>query len=151
MPSSEWPRRALAALGVWFFAVYGLLVLFRIFYPYPLELYEGVLAEQVLRILEGRALYAAPSIEYIPSVYPPLYFYLSAFVAKFSGMGFFPLRLVSFLASLGAFFLVYLLVKRETGNKGIALASAALWPPFTRSTATGTTSRASSRFSFFGR
>jgi len=106
--------------------VYGFVVIFRIAYPYPLELYEGVLVEQVLRILEGKALYAEPSVEYIPSVYPTLYFYLSAFLAKFLGIGFFPLRLVSVLASLGAFFLVYLIVKKETGRKDLALAAAAL-------------------------
>ncbi|MGH7197221.1 MAG: ArnT family glycosyltransferase [Candidatus Omnitrophota bacterium] len=126
MPPPDWFRKALTALSVWFFFIYGVVVFFRLWYPYSLELYEGVMAEQVLRILEGRVLYVEPSLEYIPSVYPPLYFYLSALVAKFSGIGFFPLRLVSFAASLGAFFLVYLLVKKETGNKGIALASAAL-------------------------
>jgi hypothetical protein len=126
LPHTEWPRRALGALSVWFFAVYGFVVVFRIAYPYQLELYEGVLVEQVLRILEGRALYAEPTIEYIPSVYPPLYFYLSAFLAKILGIGFLPLRLVSVLASLGAFFLVYLMVKKETGRKDLALAAAAL-------------------------
>lgn len=126
MFSSEWPRKALTVLSVWFFAVYGLVVIFRIAYPYPLELYEGVLVEQVLRILEGKALYAEPSVEYIPSVYPPLYFYLSAFFAKILGIGFFPLRIVSVLASLAAFFLVYLIVKKETARKDLALAAAAL-------------------------
>ncbi len=126
MLPSEWPRRALGALSVWFFVVYGFVVIFRIAYPYQLELYEGVLVEQVLRILEGKALYAEPTVDYIPSVYPPLYFYLSAFFAKISGVGFFPLRLVSVLASLGAFFLVYLMVKKETGRKDLALAAAAL-------------------------
>src|SRR5262249_5503661 len=45
------------------------------------------------------------------------YPWLSAAVATVTGIGFLPLRLVSFAASLGSFATIFVLVKRETGAR----------------------------------
>jgi 4-amino-4-deoxy-L-arabinose transferase-like glycosyltransferase len=49
-----------------------------------------------VRVLQHQPLYVPPQIAFIPFEYPPLYFWVSALVAKIVGIGFFPLRLVSF-------------------------------------------------------
>ncbi|MDO8281280.1 MAG: glycosyltransferase family 39 protein [Thermodesulfovibrionia bacterium] len=72
------------------------------------------MVDHVLRILNGQKLYTSPSIEFVASIYAPLYFYVAAAISKITGIGFFPLRLVSFISSLGSFITIYLIVKRET-------------------------------------
>src|SRR5271157_896030 len=72
----------------------------RMFYPYQLEWMEGAGLVQVSRLLASKTLYVPPSIDFVPLIYPPLYFYLSAGIAKIIGFGFGALRLVSFLSSV---------------------------------------------------
>ena len=48
---------------------------------------------QVSRLLAGKALYVPPSIDFVPLIYPPLFFYASALIAKIIGLGFGALRL----------------------------------------------------------
>ena len=59
-------------------------------------------------------------------LYPPLYYYVSAGVALITGVGFFPLRLVSFGSSLGVFALIFLLVARETGDRAAGVLATGL-------------------------
>ena len=82
---------------------------------------EGASFLQVLRILSGHPLYTQPSIEYIPLIYPPLYFYVSALVAKIMGVGFMPLRLVSVLAFIGCLLFVYRIIELITKNNHVSL------------------------------
>lgn len=104
-----------------FVAVYVYIALVRISYPFELEWMEGGSVDHVRRILDGQALYSRPSIEFVTYIYPPLYFYVSALVSKVTGMGFMPLRLVSFVSSLGSFALIFLFIYRETRNRIAAL------------------------------
>lgn len=97
--------------------VYLILALSRIGYPFELECLEGCSMEHVRRILSGQKLYVSPSIEFVPFVYTPLYFYLSAVMSKILGIGLMPLRLVSFISSIGCFFVIFLIVNQETGSK----------------------------------
>lgn len=89
----------------------------RVPYPFELEWMEGGSLQQLQRILSGRQLYVAPSLEFIPFIYPPLYFYVSAALAKVVGAGFVPLRLVSLAASLGSAALIAAIVRREGGSR----------------------------------
>jgi len=74
---------------------------------------EGDSLIQVYRILQGKLLYAQPSYQYVAMDYPPIYFYISALFARLIGFGFFPLRLVSFVSSLGCISLIYLICRKE--------------------------------------
>jgi 4-amino-4-deoxy-L-arabinose transferase-like glycosyltransferase len=113
-------KRYLSAALIAGSAVYVLLfvgvALARIRYPYELEWMEGGMVEHVRRILEGRPLYAKPTLEFVSFLYPPGYYLASAAVACVTGIGFFPLRLLSFLSSLGVFALVAALARKETGS-----------------------------------
>jgi hypothetical protein len=94
--------------------VYVVLALIHLRYPFELEWMEGGSVDHVRRILAGELLYVRPTLDFVPYIYTPLYFYLSAALSSVLGTGFFPLRLISFLASLGCITLIGLLVARET-------------------------------------
>jgi hypothetical protein len=117
-------KYALLAISVWYPLVYFYMVYYRIQYPFELDWIEGGLLGQVQRIVNGQVVYAAPSLEFVAFIYPPLFFYLSALASQFFGATFFSLRLVSFLASLISFVCIFLIVKEETDNKFIAFISA---------------------------
>ena len=115
--------------GVAFFYIllYLFVALSRMTYPFELEWMEGASVIHVKRILEAQALYSRPTIEFSPFFYPPLYFYLSAFFSMILGLGFLPLRMVSFLSSLGIFIIIYVWVKEETHDKGAGIIAAGLF------------------------
>ncbi len=64
----------------------------------PLEWMEGQMMAQAQRAAGGQALYVAPSVGYVPLIYPPLYFYVVGFLSLFAGLHFWVGRLVSILA-----------------------------------------------------
>lgn len=99
----------------------------RLNYPFELEWVEGNLVHQVERILSGKQIYVEPSIDFTAQLYAPLYFYISAMVAKVLGIGFLPMRLVSFLSSLGCFALIFQFVRRETKSIFYGVLSAGLF------------------------
>jgi len=107
-------RSVTAFCAVSYIVLYIALALLRIGYPFELEWLEGGCVDQVQRIVEGKKLYVQPSVEFVPLMYGPLYFYVSSAVMKLTGVGFLSLRLVSFLASLGCFALLFAVVFRET-------------------------------------
>jgi hypothetical protein len=96
--------------------LYLFVALHRLRYPYELEWIEGGLVDQVGRIVAGRTVYGPPDISFTPFFYTPLYFYLAALPAKIFAIGFFPLRLVSFLSSLVALGGIFWVVQREGRN-----------------------------------
>jgi len=120
--------RVLAGVGaVGFLALYVLVALRRIDHPYELEWMEGGVVDHVRRVLDGRRLYDAPSLEFTPYLYTPLYVWVSAGASAVLGVGFFPLRLVSFVASLAAFAGIHRLVRVETGDRWAALVATGLF------------------------
>lgn len=99
-----------------YFFVYLVVALIRISYPFELEWMEGGAVVHVERVLNGRPLYVQPSLDFIPYIYSPFYFYVSSLFARVTGNGFLPLRLVSLLSSLGCFALILMIVRRRTAS-----------------------------------
>jgi len=120
-------KYAVGAAAVLYLIMYLAIALARIKYPFELEWMEGGMIDHVRRILSGEQLYVSPSLDFIPYIYTPLYYYFSAMAAKITGIGFFPLRLVSFIASLGCFCIIYRLVKRETDCKFYGIIASGLF------------------------
>lgn len=118
---------ALIAFAAWYVIIYVLLASLRLSYPFEIEPLESACVHQVRRILSGQALYVRPSLEFVPFVYAPLYFYLSAAVATLFGIDFFPLRLVSFVSSAGSLTVIFLFSRRETGNVFAAFLASGLF------------------------
>ncbi|HVP15656.1 MAG TPA: glycosyltransferase family 39 protein [Terriglobales bacterium] len=120
-------KGALFGVALLFPATYLVIAVARMGYPFEVEWVEGAVLESVQRVLHGLPLYARPSLAYVPLNYTPLYFYGSALFAKLLGESFLPLRLLSFLSSLGCFALIALLVRHETRDRGAALLSVCLF------------------------
>lgn len=106
---------------------YLVVALLRIRYPFELQWMEGATVDHVARILAGKGIYVRPSLAFVPYLYTPLYLYLAAGLAKVTGIGFFPLRLISLLASLGSLALIFLFVSRETHSRSAGLLAAGLF------------------------
>ena len=105
------------AVAVCHVVFYLALSLQRIGYPFELEWMESGSLEHVMRVLRGEALYVAPSVEFVAFPYPPLYYYVSAGVAKVLGPGFMALRVVSLLSSIGVAAIVLRFVLRESHSE----------------------------------
>ena len=101
--------------------------LHRIGYPFELEWLEGGAVSIVQRANAGHALYVQPSLHYVPWPYPPLYFWVSAGVAQVTGVGFLALRLVSFTASLGAFAVIFTVVRSGSRDRVAGLVAVGLF------------------------
>lgn len=96
-------------------------------YPFPLEWMEGHTIDIMQRILDGKAFYTKPSLEYVPYLYTPYYFYVSAFVALFTGVDFMAARLVSLLSVAGIAALMVSWVRKEEGSWIAGLISVGLF------------------------
>ena len=88
------------ALGAAFILVVLALSLLRLLYPYEVEWMEGAMVDHAIRILAGKPIYTAPTIDFVAWLYPPLYYYAVAAVMKLTGIGFFAGRVVSFVSTL---------------------------------------------------
>ncbi len=95
-------------------AIYLWLAAHRIGYRYELNWLEGGTVELVDRVLHGRGLYSPPSLGYVGFTYTPLFSFVSAAVAKLTGIGFLPLRIVSLASSLVAMAILGLYVRAMT-------------------------------------
>jgi hypothetical protein len=125
--SQRAPRavRLVAALaGLAGIGAYLFVALSRLTYPFPVEWLESNSLVEVHRILAGQPLYPAPTAEYVPDGYPPLYFAVSAAAASVLGVSYLPLRLVSLVSSLVCFALLGRLVQRETGSGAAGIGAA---------------------------
>jgi hypothetical protein len=109
-------RLAAALVGLAAIGAYLYVALRRLDYPFALEQLEGNSLVEVHRILTRQPLYPAPTAAYVPDGYPPLYFFVSAAVARVLGVSYLSLRLVSLISSLACFALLARLVQRETGS-----------------------------------
>jgi hypothetical protein len=115
-------------LSAGFFALSFIWVAFNsMTFPFPLEWMEGQSIDVIGRILDGKPLYTAPSVEYVPLIYPPYYYYVSALVAYFTGLDFFPARLVATLATLGCAAMIYLWLRKENADWKMSLVGACLF------------------------
>ena len=104
---------ALLGASTWAVIALGLCTAERVFYPFELEWMEGSMVDHAARVVDGKPIYTAPTIEHVPYLYTPLYFQAAAALSTFTGLDFAVLRLLNLLSSLGAFALLGLLVGRE--------------------------------------
>jgi len=117
----------LVCAAVFFLVLYIVIALSRTCYPFEIEWMEGEAVIHVQRVLLGQKLYVPPSIHFTPFIYNPLYFYLAALVSKITGVGYFTLRLVSFISSVGCFIVIFFLVRQETRSSFCAFLSCGLF------------------------
>ncbi len=127
-------RWLLLFMATAYILTYIVLACLRMGYPYELEWIEGCMVDHIRWILSGRGIYVEPTLEFVPNYYTPLYLYLGAGLSKVMGVGFLPLRLISFVSSLGCFWVIGRFVRRETGTWTWAVLSAGLFAACYRAT-----------------
>ena len=70
------------SLSVWVIITLGGYVAPRLVYPFDIEWMEGGMLVHALRLEQGLPLYPAPSAEFIPYIYPPLYPFLISLLGE---------------------------------------------------------------------
>ncbi len=88
----------------------------RIGSPFELEWMEGGTLLHVERVLHDQPLYGAPTVQWTPNIYPPMYYWVSALFASVGGASLTTLRAVSVLSTMGVAACVWRLVRIETGT-----------------------------------
>jgi 4-amino-4-deoxy-L-arabinose transferase-like glycosyltransferase len=132
--SLQWLKGLVVIMSCVYVLMYLYVALSRMGYRYELEWTESGLADEVAAVTQSCMPYREPSVRFVPFLYTPIYFYVSALVSVVTGPGFFPLRLVSFLASLGCFWIIFRMVKRRTGTLFPAIVSVGLFAATYRAT-----------------
>ena len=119
-PSSQflvrYGRLAALVLATANFALVFVLMWHRVPYPFEIEWMEGAMVDHVQRFAAHKPLYVAPSMEFVPFLYPPGFYAVSAIVSEVVGEGFIGLRIVSAAASAGVLVLLSMFVRKETGE-----------------------------------
>ena len=92
----------------------------RLHYPFDLEWVEDGNLQELWRVVRHQPLYVPPSLDYVPYLYAPLFFWLAALVAKVTGVGFAAMRLLSTFATLGVLGGLFALVYLEFPSAGPA-------------------------------
>ena len=116
-----------ASLAIAHVALVAGIALLRARYPFELEWMEGACADHVARVRGAGALYERPSLEHVPLLYAPLWFYVTAAAGWVVGPGLFAGRLVSIAASGATLVLLYRFASRETGSRAAGLVAAGLY------------------------
>ena len=96
----------------------------RLAYPYDLEWMEGGMLAHAWRVQQGLPLYDAPSAEWVPYVYPPLYSWLLAAVGSLVGLNYETGRGLSLLATAAAALAAGWIAARGRGVRPDAIAGA---------------------------
>jgi 4-amino-4-deoxy-L-arabinose transferase-like glycosyltransferase len=125
----DWPsalRAVLTGTAVAFLLTHIGVGLLRVFWPIPLDDLELAVIAHVQRAAAGLPLYITPRLDFVPLVYPPLFYHVAGWFWTSLGSGFPAVRLVSFVASAASIGLVALIVRYETGSWRAALLAAGL-------------------------
>ncbi|HEV2620276.1 MAG TPA: hypothetical protein VGU23_10115, partial [Acidobacteriaceae bacterium] len=125
--AQRWLPCALAAISIGFILLFLSTALRRMNCPFAFDQIEGSMVTSVWRVAHGLPLYTAPTRDFVPFLYAPLYFYVAAAVSKFIGVGYGALRLVSILGTLGSCGVICALIRSETGSNLAAIAGAGLY------------------------
>lgn len=113
LPLRTWLLAMLCVTAGAHAVLYGIVAVQSLTYPYVLEWMEGGTMEVIARVVQGQPLYVEPSLEYVPYLYPPLYFWVSGLVASVAGVVPAVPRTVSLLSTMATALLLGLFAYRE--------------------------------------
>ena len=103
---------ALGQLALLFFTM-----LSRFSYPFDLEWMEGGLLTHALRIADGQGIYVAPSIEFVPYPYTPLFPGLLAAIGTLTGITYQTGRAISILSVLVTLAIAFHAIRRHANHE----------------------------------
>jgi hypothetical protein len=119
----RWLGYTVAALSILLVLLFLDTAWHRLRYPYELEELEGAMFLFVRRVFLGGSVYVKPSLDFMPYMYPPAYYYAAAAMAHLTGMTMAALRLTSIVSTVGCFGMIYALVYREVRQHVPAMAA----------------------------
>jgi hypothetical protein len=126
-------RAVALALAAWFVGLLLYVFARRFAYPYDLEWMEGGMLCHSLRLLEGKPIYAPPSVDFIPFLYTPGYPAVVAALARVFGLGYKLGRFVSLVGFFAVVLFGYVYARREGGSRATAACAMAIifaaWVP----------------------
>ena len=96
-------EKFLAVFALSAYSLYLWTALRRMGYAYELDWMEGGMLQIVHRIASGDPIYVAPSLEYVPLIYTPLFFQFAQIISTTVGENFLALRLTAFISSAACF------------------------------------------------
>lgn len=125
----------ITSLSLEIFAAYALAwILFMMFlwfnhvnFPLNLEAMELTVVQHLRRAMAGLPIYVAPSPDFVPLAYAPLYYYFSLPFAWLFGANLFTMRLVAILGMFGSGFVIFLIVKQHTNSNWWSLMAVGLF------------------------
>jgi hypothetical protein len=98
------------ALGAVLAAFFVFCVVARLVYPIEAEWMTGSVRDAVARVRDGKPLYGPPSVEFIPFLYTPLYYWTAGKLAHVTGV-FAACKIVSLGATFGAMWAIARIAK----------------------------------------
>ena len=113
-------NKGLVAITLIFIGLLSYVSLSRLFFPYDLEWMEGGMLTHSLRILEGKPIFAEPSVDFIAYIYQPLYAYVVAGLGILFGLTPGIARALSLTAAVLTGLLIARIVYLETGDRILA-------------------------------
>jgi hypothetical protein len=125
--AEKWLPRVLVAVSAGFILLFLYTALRRMGYPFSFDQIEGGMVTSVWRVAHGYPLYIAPTRDFVPYLYAPLYFYLAAALGNIVGAGYAGLRLLSILSAVGSFAVIYTIIHGETRSRLASIAGAGLF------------------------
>jgi len=125
--AEDWLPLVLVGVSAGFILLFLYTSLRRMGYPFSFDQVEGGMVTSVWRVAHGYPLYTAPSRDFVPYLYAPLYFYLAAALSKIAGAGYAGLRILSIMGSVGSFALIYAIIHGETQSRLAGIAGAGLF------------------------
>jgi len=113
-----------AAAGLGQLIVHAALFAGRVAFPLDLEWMEGGVLVHAQRLMHGQAIYAAPSVDFVPFLYTPLHPALLSVLGRIFGLGYGLGRALSLLSLAVAVALIVRLAVREAPAGARKLAAA---------------------------
>jgi hypothetical protein len=120
-------RLVLGTLGLLSIVAFTALSAVRLLCPIELGNGEGMMLDHAIRIAQGQPLYVAPSLDFIPFVYMPMFSWLVAILVKIFGPALWEGRLVDLVGVAGFVGVLMFVVRRETRSWALALAGAGIF------------------------
>lgn len=117
----------LLALSCIAIGTYLYVALSRISFPFAIEWVESSTFIQVVQILQDKSIYSYPSFDFIPTIYTPLYYYIVAVFAKITQQIMFSMRLVSLLASIVTFIMIYKICRQRGMRRELSFVAVGLF------------------------
>lgn len=99
----------------------------RFLYPYELLWMEGSILDQLWRIMANKPLYCKPSIEYVPWLYQPFYYYVTSVFTSITGLSFITARIPSLISTIAICVILYKVVRKETDSLHYAIIAVGLF------------------------